>query len=432
MTRLTTGTRSEDTGANSFYSEIVTTIMKPNTSGSTNKEVKNGISKYLEKHLNSNEYTVDYDLKGWFFGWSPISSSKIISEIESERPIIISMSSNLGGSNHFVVGYGYQDYTYPDGRGTYSGYVVHFGWIGDNNVWVNSSWCDGYVSLKINHTHNYDTCVKTISNTGAMEYKCSECGHRTDEIIKFTQNQRYTERVIALQKNCYKDYYVSFSSEGYKVIQTFGLKDTIIEVYSDDGSLLKSQDDTDDEGYSLNAFTQIYLNANTTYKIRVKFYDSNKSGVTKLAMFPAIFNKNENVDSISCYEDIYNITFTDYTLYDYGSQYYTHMATFTPTESGSYTITLDSIFDNYLYIIDPRSSSILVRDTDYNDDAFLDEDEEDLNASITRNLQNSIPYLMIYSPYDPSQPFYNLEEGDDLQLICNKNGSMSNVGVNPK
>lgn len=81
------------------------------------------------------------------------------------------MDSNLGGSNHFVVGYGYQDYTYADGSGTYEGYVVHFGWpgIAKTCVWVNSAWCDGYVSLKINHIHNYNT-VGSISGTSRTEY----------------------------------------------------------------------------------------------------------------------------------------------------------------------------------------------------------------------------------------------------------------------
>lgn len=123
LTSWTTGTRSEDTGKNSFYSKVVTTIMKPNTSGATIKEVYNGIKSILNENFASSEYSMNYELKGWFFGFSPVSSSSIKTEINAGRPLIISLSSNLGAVDHQVVGYGYQNYTYSDGSGTYDGYI---------------------------------------------------------------------------------------------------------------------------------------------------------------------------------------------------------------------------------------------------------------------------------------------------------------------
>ncbi|MBE5730340.1 MAG: leucine-rich repeat domain-containing protein [Clostridiales bacterium] len=194
MTNLTTGTRSEDTGDNSFYSEMVTRIMEPNTHGASHEKVKSGIEEYLSYRLSSSEFSVNYEEKDWWFGYSPIDFSIIKEELDSGRPIIISTDSDLGANNHYVVGYGYQSYTYPDGSGTYNGYVVHMGWKRENknyeSIWINSSWCNGYVSLAINHTHNYNI-IKTYSHkiddenddkideNIFIELKCGECGHRT-------------------------------------------------------------------------------------------------------------------------------------------------------------------------------------------------------------------------------------------------------------
>ncbi len=116
------------------------------------------------------------------------------------------------------------------------------------------------------------------------------------------------------------------------------------------------------------------------------------------------------------YEDIYNInTYTGFTWYDYGTQYYTHLVTYTPPSSGSYTISLESEFDNYLYVFDPRSSELMKPGIDYNDDS------NGYNASITRNLEAGVPYLIITCQYDPSSAFENLDEGDDLILRISKN-----------
>ena len=42
--------------------------MKPNTSGASVKEVYNGIKSILNENLSSSDYSIDYELKGWFFG----------------------------------------------------------------------------------------------------------------------------------------------------------------------------------------------------------------------------------------------------------------------------------------------------------------------------------------------------------------------------
>lgn len=201
-----------------------------------------------------------------------------------------------------------------------------------------------------------------------------------------------------------------------RIIQTFGTQDTVIEIYSESGTLLVGKSTTDDQGYGYNAFVRYYTRANTTYIIRVRFFSSVRFGQTKLAIAPAYMVRNGEADSIITYNDIYNInTYTGFTLYDYATQYYTHMVTYTPPSSGTYTISLESEFDNYLYVIDPRSSELIKSGIDYNDDF------NGLNASITRNLDVGIPYLIITCQYNPSSEFENLDKGDDLILRINKN-----------
>ena len=153
-------------------------ITEHSHSGSSTSDVVHGLKTILSSKLSKNDFEVSYDEEWWSLGWSPISSEKIKDEIDLDNPLIIGMNSNLGGKNHWVVGYGYQDFTYSDGSGTYSGYIVHFGWDGKYNIWVNESWCDSYITLRLKHNHNYDVVTSNIIENSFIEVRCSECGHR--------------------------------------------------------------------------------------------------------------------------------------------------------------------------------------------------------------------------------------------------------------
>ena len=91
------------------------------------------------------------------------------------------MCKELGGLDHYVVGYGYQDYTYTDGSGTYSGYNVHTGWDSPSRIWINESWCYSYTTLNLKHEHNYNIVADNIINNDQVEFRCEECGHRKAE-----------------------------------------------------------------------------------------------------------------------------------------------------------------------------------------------------------------------------------------------------------
>ena len=386
MTSFTLGTRSEDTGENSFYNEIITAIMKPNTSSSSNEQVKTGIEKYLSKQLDKSGYTVAYEEK--LLGFPAIDSAIIKGELDAGRPIIISLSKSLGATNHFVVGYGYQDYTYSDGSGTYEGYVVHYGWqnTGNNCVWVNSAWCDGYVSLKINHTHNY-IAFGTITGTDRMEYRCSSCGHRTDAAINMTARDRYVERVATIPQNeyTYKDYYVTFDTAGYKLFQTFGDKDAKLYLYDAEYNQLAYNDDA---GYSLNALFNYKVEKSKPYILRVEFYSASTTGNVKVGITPASV-------SYSTYEKI-STTKSNRASFSFNTSLNTtQVITFTPTETGTYTIkTLyagETKLDTYLYLIDPYSTNVCL----YNDDGA-----GNLQASITSNLIANRTYFIVVSTYN--------------------------------
>ena len=172
MTPYTLGSRSEDTGINSFYSYVVTSIMEPGQYGSYPIAVKTGIENILKSKIGSaftcfqaNWNTNNIVLSAPYHGF-------IKGELEQGRPVIIQTSSEFGASDHYVVAYGYQGYTYENGD-SYTGYVVHYGWSNKNFIWINSMWCNGYISLSVTHEHSYSYVGGEYN-----EEKCLECGHR--------------------------------------------------------------------------------------------------------------------------------------------------------------------------------------------------------------------------------------------------------------
>ncbi len=382
----TTGTSSENT-KDSFYYKIITSIMKKNATGASNKEVKNGMDKYLSEVLSTSDYSLKYEEKGWFFGYKPISSSIIKAEIDAGRPLILSMDSHLGGSNHDVVGYGYEDYTYTTGEGTYSGYVVNFGWQGMSraSVWINANWCDGYVSLKMNHTHSYNY-VGAIPNSDRTEYKCSTCGQRTDAAIRMSSSDRYVERLATITQSSgitHQDYYVTFNTAGNKLFQTFGSYDSTLTLLDAEYNTLVENDDS---GYGLNSLFNYTVEANKAYILRVATYKNRYSGKIKVGITP-------NSHAVSEFEDIWllesNIIGCSFT----SKLNTTRVICYTPGTTGTYRFTTQSAdsIDTYLYFIDPNSAEACL----YNDDGA-----GNLQAQIDVDLVAGKKYLLIVSAYN--------------------------------
>ncbi|MDR1094604.1 MAG: hypothetical protein LBL66_10715 [Clostridiales bacterium] len=184
MTPETLGSRSGATGNDSYFLNVVNSI----PTSATVAQEKNGLKNLLNARNQQIPGTINFEVNSHAtalgLGWWSINTADIVSEIDQGRPLIVGMNRGLGGLDHFVVGYGYQTMCSSATNNTNQfGYIVHMGWAGNHttsnsgsnsNVWINSSWCDSYVSLQINHTHNYNNYVGGQYD----EIRCGECGHR--------------------------------------------------------------------------------------------------------------------------------------------------------------------------------------------------------------------------------------------------------------
>lgn len=202
---------------------------------------------------------------------------------------------------------------------------------------------------------------------------------------------------------------VTFDQAGYKVLQTFGTSDVYMSLYSSDGSTLLASND--DDGYEMNAWIYQYFSASTVYVIKIRSYSQNKSAITKLTITPSHNFIDKSYTSLSSYNSIWHIANTNnYYLTAYGEQYYSEMLTFTPTSTGTYTIALTSEFDNYLYVIDPRTTSPIAQNEDYNDDS------DGTNAKITKTLISGVRYYIVFSEFNPASAMDNLDEYDNCYV----------------
>ena len=393
MYSYTLGTRGyyEDgrDDSNSYFAYVVKNIPR---STSFNR-LKRGIEDILEfrnSELIENNSSINYNILSEFESMLyPVDSSGVIQNLNAGRPSIVLLQWTLGASNHYVVAYGYCNYSY-NGE-SYLGYITHFGWKSSSetftNIWVNSSWCAGYVSLEINHTHNYYK-VGSISGSDRSEYKCSTCGHRTDAGIGMTAINHYVECIVNIPANIdtYKDIYVTFATSGYKLFQTFGNKDTQMYLFDKEYNQLAYDDDSGRGTKSLFGYN---VQANTPYIVRVKLYvpSTNQESI-KLGITPSLAQYSE-------FEDIWTQTGTDVFYYTSNLLNKTAVMVFKPTVSGSYTFSTnysgDVRVDMYMYVIYHDTAEPCVKD---------DDSGGDLQASITMDLIANKPYVIIVAPYN--------------------------------
>ncbi len=207
--------------------------------------------------------------------------------------------------------------------------------------------------------------------------------------ISLSASSRYTERIVDLQPNQYIDYTLNFSVDGNQVIQTFGTKDTKLYLYDSNGTQLAYNDDS---GYSLNALINYSFKQNVTYTLRVKFYSSSEAGKIRVAIIP-------QKSSYSSYESFFqgaeNWSAHSGSLANCTSS----ILRYNSSTAKSVTFTTDCEFDAYLYVIDPRSTDAISSSgaSVYNDDGA-----GNLQATITKQLDANVPYLVILTAYNPS------------------------------
>ena len=211
-------------------------------------------------------------------------------------------------------------------------------------------------------------------------------------------NTRYTEKAVNIGAGGYQDFIVTFAAGGNKLIQTFGLKDTKLELYSAGGTLLASNDDG---GYSYNALMNYNVSANTQYKIRIKFWSPSVYGDTKIAIVSTY--------NYATYEDIYYLH--DYTMGLTWSfaQNNVKLMTYEYSTTRYLTMHVSSDVDTYLYIIDPRSAELMVPASNSSpttthgiDNLYNDDYNGTRDSQITKTFDAGVPYLVIVSAYNPS------------------------------
>lgn len=263
----------------------------------------------------------------------------------------------------------------------------------------------------INYTSDSKSSLKDLCVSGGRlnAAKAVEAASNTFK-ISVTARTRYTEKTMTINSDVgYMDYIVTFANAGNRVVQTFGANtlshDGYLEIYNMKGTKL---DYNDDAGYERNALISFYFQANVSYRIRVRFFNtSTQSGDIRLAIVPTYSYNN--------YEDIYSLT--DYTrgLTWSFAQNNVKMMTYTYTTSRVLTMRVSSEVDTFLYIIDPSSTKACYQvyssddesvTSSYpslaNDDYYNENGDFVLNSRLRKCFKAGIPYLVIVSAYNPA------------------------------
>ena len=209
---------------------------------------------------------------------------------------------------------------------------------------------------------------------------------------------RYYENITNIGVSEYKDYYVTFSVGGTKLIQTFGTKNTHLLLFDSNGNQLAEDNDN---GYGSNALIGYSFEANTEYKIRVTHYSYSSSGNIKLSITAT--------GSYANYEAIYSrVDYTSGLGWSF-VQNYAKVLTYKYTASQDLTMLLSSDIDVYLYIIDPSSTEPIQAANNTTPDltkgsaCLYNDDYNGIYTSrITKTFDANVPYFIVAAMYNPT------------------------------
>ena len=258
---------------------------------------------------------------------------------------------------------------------------------------------------------SYDT-LGTTSGPYLSQYYEFDKPSKAISSISFG-NLRYLEKKIAISEGTCWTFNISFSTDGTKLIQTFGSSDVKVYLYEPDGTTIIESDD--DDGYRLNSLIYRYLLKDRNYVLKVSMYSSSRSGETRLAIAPVYGVQANDANNMNQFENFYNLnTYPNYTFNSYLATNYSKMVTWTVPEDGNYKISLTSDYDNYLYVIDPDSSELNIYNVNYNDDC------DGRNAGITGTFKKDKKYVIVYGQYNPSNQIGTDSVSADIVLKITK------------
>lgn len=404
MTRKTLGARGlseiDDGDSNNYFAKIVKAIPK----NASYPAVSSGIKSILLDRNCGLTDTIKFNVhyKGIPFGLMPVNTSGVKTMIDKGNPSILLLQGHLGALDHYVVAYGYSEYTYPNTHDTYAGFITNFGWGNEDvNIWVNESWICAYITMSIEHEHEYiDNGM--ILGTNRAEFKCNICGHRTDAAIIETNssNQRYNERFVSFPLN--KDLYNRVNDDDYlikrdyykyyhfkprrtcnRLVQTFCNQSTTITILDSDKKTVLCE--SSNNGYYRNAFLNYKFKASKIYYIMINLFPLRSSADVKLVMTPV-------ETAYSSFQTIPQLNGDNETRTMYLNGNGTCVFAFTPTVGGSFRFKTSSDVDTVLYISYATNGS---------KEAFFDDDSGGNNqpSLVTAYLGTSITIFVVVSPY---------------------------------
>jgi hypothetical protein len=392
----------DDDDSNNYFAKIVKKI----PSNAYYATVTSGLKSLLKERKDvigdGFNYQVEDKIGAWWFGFQTVNTSKVRTEIDNGNPSIVLMQSNLGAYNHYVVAYGYEEYTYPGTNDTYDGFITNFGYGYDStNIWINSSWICAYITMAVNHEHNY-TSDGQITGTLRTKYRCTICGHRTDAVIlnnttslkRYAENftnmplnrdlyNRFNDPDYILKRDYYKYYFFKPTQSGNRLIQTFSTQSTKITVFDTDKKTILSTSGSG--GCYNNAFLNYNFESGKVYYIRINLFPLRSVGDIKLAIMPTVatYLNYNSIPHISGENVSYNAML---------SRQGVSIITFTPSTIGTYTFTTSGTSDNVLYLANPLSGTEEI--------LFNDDGAGNLQATITKdNLNTTTRYFIIISFY---------------------------------
>lgn len=165
-------------------------------------------------------------------------------------------------------------------------------------------------------------------------------------------------------------------------------------LYHEDGSTLIAYDD--DSGYDTNSYICLDAIANKDYVLEISHFSLTAFGEIKLSITPFVGCLAEGKATFADYESFVNInTYPNFTWNSYLFGNSSKIITWSPPQDGNYSISLESQFDNYLYVIDPSDSDLIVENINYNDDY-----NGKSNAYIENYYLASKKYFIVFSQFN--------------------------------
>ena len=123
------------------------------------------VTSATKKFLND-----DSDLNNWTLINSSYNKQSVKAELDAGRPVIIGFDYFEGHSAHVIVAYGYANYA-----GNFC-YITHYGWeSGYVQMLVPESWLGYQVTMRVDHTHEFEDMGQSYTDSSGTVYRAMEC-----------------------------------------------------------------------------------------------------------------------------------------------------------------------------------------------------------------------------------------------------------------